>query len=427
MTNLTANFTCPNGNGDFSNMSFCDFFPEQCGPDRPYIKIPMWELFIKLAFYLLVFAASFFGNVIVILVVYLYRQKMQSSAYIYLLNLSVAGLIIALGCMWPYFMVSIAHEYPLGSAMCKIHPFLQLTSMVASVLTLALISLDQFVAVAFPLHARFTTSLRPVWVIIGIWIISAGVSVPLLVHKEHIVYRFSDFSSKTCIEAWPSVQIFDPYLATCFKHEPSKTTYYTFITAALFFFPIGVMIVAYSVIMAKVWSSHVPGDLQEHNTVLHARSKSKIVKLVAAVLFGFLACWMPLQVLILYSSFKPSDLFSMPEWYNQFGYFAHFIAYANSAINPLIYCFLNSKFRQGFLYVLTCQKNRRRRSLQEGATTEIALMRTENNSRKGSKAVSFRISNQSSFNYEDNHLASRRESLDVQVVRLTVMDNDEKL
>lgn len=118
-------YVCPSYEIDLSNDSVCNYFQDDCQPDRPYFKVPIAEFVVKLFFYLLVFTASFLGNVIVILVVYLYRAKMQSSAYMYLLNLSVAGLIIAIGCMWPYFMVSVTHEYPLGDAMCKILPFLQ--------------------------------------------------------------------------------------------------------------------------------------------------------------------------------------------------------------------------------------------------------------------------------------------------------------
>ncbi|OQV15371.1 putative Neuropeptide Y receptor [Hypsibius exemplaris] len=405
------------GDADFSNISFCEFFPEQCGEQgaaRAFVKLAAWEFVTKLIFYLFVFLASFAGNVMVIAVVYLYRAKMQSSAYIYLLNLSVGGLIIALGCMWPYFIVSVAHEYPLGEALCKIHPFLQLTSMVSSVLTLATISLDQFVAVAFPIQARFTRRLRPIWVITGIWIVSAIVSVPFLITKQHIEYRFSDHSQLSCAEAWPAVWIVDPTSGRCTKQEPSKTTYYTFISTALFFFPVGIMIMAYTVIMCKVWSSHIPGDHHQEHNQAHARSKSKIVKLVAAVLVGFVICWMPLQIIILferYNTFR-ADSDGLPTWFSEFSYFAHFIAYANSAINPLIYCFLNGKFRQGFIAVLTCHKARRKGSLADCNATQVAfsgLLRNDAPSRKGSRAVSFHISNNSSFcnGHTDDERASK--------------------
>ena len=124
---MADNMSCTSSQGehDNSNVSFCAYFPEHCTADRPFVKLDTAEFVVKLVVYLLIFVGSTFGNIIVIAVVYVYRSKMQSSAYLYLLNLSIAGLLVALGCMWPYFLVSIAHDYPLGSFMCRFHPFLQ--------------------------------------------------------------------------------------------------------------------------------------------------------------------------------------------------------------------------------------------------------------------------------------------------------------
>ena len=72
--------------------------------------------------------------------------------------------------------------------------------MVSSVLTLATIALDQFVAVAFPIHARFTSRLQPSWVISGVWVLAATASIPFLLHKKHIELRFSDHVKLSCSE-----------------------------------------------------------------------------------------------------------------------------------------------------------------------------------------------------------------------------------
>lgn len=74
------------------------------------------------------------------------------------------------------------------------------TSMVSSVLTLATIALDQFVAVAFPIHARFTRRLWPSWVISGVWILAAAASIPFLKHKKLTELRFSDHVKLHCSE-----------------------------------------------------------------------------------------------------------------------------------------------------------------------------------------------------------------------------------
>lgn len=37
----------------------------------------------------------------------------------------------------------------------------------------------------------------------------------------------------------------------------------------------------------------------------------------------------------------------LPSWYYDFQYFATFLAYANSAFNPIIYTCFNDTFRKG--------------------------------------------------------------------------------
>ncbi|GFR01137.1 uncharacterized protein TNCT_645761 [Trichonephila clavata] len=51
----------------------------------------------------------------------------------------------------------------------------------------------------------------------------------------------------------------------------------------------------------------------------------------------------------------------LPYWFEGFGYFSLFLAYFNSALNPLLYGGLNNNFRQSFWNVLKCEYARRPR------------------------------------------------------------------
>ena len=60
---------------------------------------------------------------------------------------------------------------------------------------------------------------------------------------------------------------------------PSRTFYYTFISVVLYFFPILVMSVAYSLIVWRLWSSQMPGERVESEV----RAQNKIKKRVSRV------------------------------------------------------------------------------------------------------------------------------------------------
>lgn len=58
--------------------------------------------------------------------------------------------------------------------------------LTSSVLTLSAISCDRFVAIMFPLHVRITKQRTSV-VITIVWIVSAVVSIPLIIVKKYVV------------------------------------------------------------------------------------------------------------------------------------------------------------------------------------------------------------------------------------------------
>ncbi|KAG7160310.1 putative QRFP-like peptide receptor-like 2 [Homarus americanus] len=45
----------------------------------------------------------------------------------------------------------------------------------------------------------------------------------------------------------------------------------------------------------------------------------------------------------------------LPEWFSEVEFAAYFVAYSNSALNPIIYCGFNANFRQGLVSLLTCR------------------------------------------------------------------------
>ncbi|KAI2660196.1 C3a anaphylatoxin chemotactic receptor [Labeo rohita] len=74
------------------------------------------------------------------------------------LNLAIADLMCCLSTLYYVTESSFGYQWPYGSIMCKILPFILLITMFASV-TLTLISLDQFTQVITPVWAQNHRSL----------------------------------------------------------------------------------------------------------------------------------------------------------------------------------------------------------------------------------------------------------------------------
>lgn len=312
---------------------------------------PTWEIVLKCASYALILILAVVGNILVILIV-VRNKRMRSTTNFYLVNLAVAGLAIALFCMWPNLTISFVSGWPFGQWFCKANTLFQMMSLIASVITLTTISIDRFFAVFWPLKVRITQQRASV-VIALTWILAGAVSLPLPIYRKYREVHWLDYVERVCQDEWPQRPIYDENCTIITHSSPGKTAYHTFISLAMFFFPVVVICMAYSLIVWKLWVNIVPGE--QHNAVLElqAKAKRKVTKLVLVVIVAFIVCWLPLQVLLLYDLLRKRKGV-LPEWTKAYWFFAHFMAYADSALNPIIYGSFNDNFRKGFLQIFRC-------------------------------------------------------------------------
>ncbi|CAG2116377.1 unnamed protein product, partial [Medioppia subpectinata] len=165
---------------------------------------------------------------------------------------------------------------------------------------------------------------------------------------------WKDFVETSCTESWPVITEYSAVNDRCVHSYPFKKLYYSMVTVILFFVPVLVMITAYSLIVWRLWVHKAPGELITQTQRAQNCSKKKVVKMVCLVLLCFIICWMPLQIIVLYSLFGHSanDSGELPTWFPTLSYMSTFIAYTNSALNPVIYGGFNKTFRQTLYSVL---------------------------------------------------------------------------
>ncbi|XP_064457020.1 substance-K receptor-like [Ornithodoros turicata] len=323
----------------------------------PLARAPLsWWGHLKICVFVLTMTVSVLGNSGVILTVALNRSLRTTINY-YLMNLAVADTIISVFCMWVHLVNHLFDWYVLGPFMCKVEGFTQMTTVTCSVLTLSAISCDRFSAILFPFHTRVTKQ-RTGGVLVSVWLVSAAVASPLLLYSTPYTVQWSLDESRTyCGDSWPQTITWDG--ATCMVRSPSKQLYYAAVTVALFFVPVAVMSSAYALIIITLWKERQPpGEHSPRNIHLHSRAKRKVVKLVCVVMVVFVLCWMPFQVLVLFSQFRDNDGDPLPLWFSGASFWCTYLAYANSALNPIIYGGMAPNFRQGLANALRCGQKR---------------------------------------------------------------------
>ncbi|XP_067136185.1 QRFP-like peptide receptor [Centruroides vittatus] len=338
--------TCNDSEWLFLNFSTLEF------PSDTSFRELTWKEYAKIVSYLLLMCATVVGNLGIVFAVGL-NNSMRTTINVYLVNLAVADLLICLTCMWVHLCNDLTEPiYVLGPFMCIFNPFAQMTCLTASVLTLSAISCDRFIAIMFPFHVRITKQ-RTGAVIAVIWIVSMIAAIPFPIFRTHVERQWYDFLEIQCSDVWPHEVIYLEEFGRCVKVVRGKKIYYTFVTVALFFLPIVIMSTSYSLIVWRLWMNKVPGERSLANMTVQHNAKKKVIKMVCVVLVVFVLCWMPFQIIVLYSQFGHKDA-PLPEWFVNLNYFATFAAYSNSALNPIIYGGFNNNFRQAFLKLLKC-------------------------------------------------------------------------
>ncbi|XP_050057165.1 tachykinin-like peptides receptor 86C isoform X5 [Aphis gossypii] len=113
--------------------------------------------------------------------------------------------------------------------------------------------------------------------------------------------------------------------------------------------PLTVMAVCYTIMGRELWGSKTIGQMTQRH-VESIKSKRKVVRMFAVVVTIFLICWLPYHSYFVYAYHNKSivvktyvqDLFLSFYW----------LAMSNSMVNPIIYYWMNPRFRAYFKLII---------------------------------------------------------------------------
>ncbi|NXM17833.1 NPFF2 protein, partial [Ploceus nigricollis] len=321
------------------NVSYVDFYLHQ-----------PWVAAVFITSYLLIFLLCMVGNGGVCFIV-LWSKHMRTVTNLFILNLAVSDLLVGLFCMPTTLLDNIIAGWPFGSLVCKMSGMVQGISVSASVFTLVAIAVDRFRCIVHPFKQKLTVP-AAVATIAVIWVLAVAIMCPsavLLRVREERRFRVLLGSSNAtrpvfwCREEWP---------------EPAmRKIYTTVLFANIYLAPLSLIVLMYARISVSLSHAAVPGAGKRSQEPRHGmwKRKRKAIQMLVLVTLLFALSWLPLWTLMLLSDYASlSDL--QLQLINIYIYpLAHWLAFFNSSINPIIYGFCNENFRRGFQAVLRLQ------------------------------------------------------------------------
>ncbi|CAH1956930.1 unnamed protein product [Acanthoscelides obtectus] len=281
------------------------------------------------AFTIIIMIVGVLGNMLTIGAL-LRHSKLRTVAAAFIASLCISDLLFCF-LVLPFSASQFFHgTWIHGAVLCTMVPTLRYGSVGVSLLSIAAISINRYILIAWPhLYQSIYTKWKVVLYIGIIWFISYGSQVPILLGK------------------WGTYGM-DEKLGTCsIKRDAQGRSAKIALFVLGFALPCIVIIVCYARIFWVVRTSH--RKLQQHNTGnKYKRSEMKITKMVLVIFICFIVCYLPITLVKIFDE----DVNHAP--LHVLGYL---LIYLSSCVNPVVYVTMNRQYRLAYLDTLRCRYN----------------------------------------------------------------------
>lgn len=145
-------------------------------------------------------------------------------------------------------------------------------------------------------------------------------------------------------------------IPVCLMQANSLPTTIFFLSLIFMFFivPLFILLFLYLIIIRHLINDRSTSTAENY----HARARKQVVLMLLTVVFSFFICLAPFKILTFYIIFAPNeyvDAIDHDTFYNIL-YFTRIMFYLNSAVNPILYNLMSSRFRLGFLKLFGIRK-----------------------------------------------------------------------
>ncbi|CAI9729616.1 cholecystokinin receptor type A-like [Octopus vulgaris] len=290
-----------------------------------------WITDIRIPFYIIIFILAVVGNSLVILTL-VQNKRMRTVTNVFLLNLSISDLLLAVFCM-PFTLIpTIMQDFIFGKTVCVMIRYLQAVSVAVSCFTLVAISLERYFAICRPLQSRSWQTVTHAYISIVIcWALSAMITIPIATYNKLVPY----ISFSKCEEKWPA--------------KIGEQIYTSLLDLVLLLVPIFIMSMAYGMICFTLWkgirlerlaekvnqkrqgnsdeietmmcsgravgetpirtqkrSKHFydySGGIRQSNSEKSQAAKLRVIRMLFVIVLEFFVCWCPLYFIQTWLSF----------------------------------------------------------------------------------------------------------------------------
>ena len=284
---------------------------------------------------------SIIGNSLVCIAAYR-NSNLRSTTNLYIIALAVSDLLCGTVVMTLASATLIIGRWVFGDPLCQFQGFVGMFTGNLTPATLGLTAINRYVKIVKTSHYKRIFSPRRS----KIWLSCLWLSLALYL----LIARATN---------WVKIDFIQGYAMCSFHYATSESqiVHYSITVGLLFVLPLCVGIFSYYKIFLKT-NEHqhsVVSSLQngsENGSVTNSVREVKLTRMLVLVAAGFLCCWIPMWVFVLWFRFSPETSSRITVL------LAAFFIYLSASVNPIIYAFTNGEFRREFRKLLCCRRER---------------------------------------------------------------------
>ncbi|XP_051573730.1 cholecystokinin receptor type A-like isoform X2 [Myxocyprinus asiaticus] len=338
---------------------------------------------VRIVLYIVIFLLSVIGNSLIITVL-LRNRRMRTVTNLFLLSLAISDLMLCLFCM-PFTLIpNLMKDFIFGCGMCKVATYFMGISVSVSTFNLVAISLERYSAICNPLKSRtWQTKSHAAKVITATWVVSFLLMLPYPIGSTLVPFmRSNNSTGNMCRLVWSS-DVMQPW--------------YVFLLLTLFLVPGIIMMTAYGLTSLELYrgikfemanrrssrdnaslkhgesdgcyqaskrkrsdpltpgSSNTKSKLSRvcsNSPTANLMAKKRVIRMLLVIVGLFFLCWTPIFAVNAWRAFdrRSADRLLSGAPIS----FIHLLSYTSACVNPIVYCFMNKRFRQGVLATFPC-------------------------------------------------------------------------
>ncbi|XP_072295965.1 type-2 angiotensin II receptor [Eucyclogobius newberryi] len=303
------------------------------------------------------------GNVLAISVL-VHSNTSRSVANTFMVNLCVADLLFLLSLpLWAVYY-SQSYNWTFGRATCKVCAALLHFNLYASIFFITCMSMDRYLAIVHPLRSLSARDPKiATFACVLVWVLACLCSAPTLVLRD--LYATSDAGVRICGIKYPNETWF--FALAWMKVIIGFVL--PLIVICCCYGVIGRHLLADTGLVRMQSASHsvkkcaesreqrgrferpptpCPHQRSGNSKPLEGRGLQRVLWTVAAVVIAFFLCWFPFHCVTMLDVGNAYGWFDgcWVEWtIRNMTPITLCLGFSNSAINPLLYCFVGHHFR----------------------------------------------------------------------------------